>query len=326
MKAAWYERNGKAKEVLTIGEMPDPKPAKGEVRVKMACSGLNPTDVKRREGTRGQNIEFPRVIPNSDGAGVVDESSNKQLLGKRVWVWNAQWGRAFGTCAEYCCLPESQVAVLPDGVDFAAGACLGIAAMTAHQALFSDGDIKNRTLLVTGGAGAVGHYAIQMAKWAGARVAATVSSDEKARLAKDAGADLVVNYKTEDVAKKVLEFSPGGVDRVVEVDFGGNLETNIKAVKLNGTIASYASMGNPEPKIPFYTMMRRGIAIDLVFVYMMKPEERARALRDFDVLLRENRLKHNIARRFKLDELVAAHELQESNRVLGKIVIDIARL
>ena len=325
MKAAWYERNGKAREVLTIGEMPDPKPAKGEVRVKIACSGLNPSDVKRREGTRGQNIEFPRVIPNSDGAGVVDESTNKELLGKRVWVWNAQWGRAFGTCAEYCCLPESQVAVLPDGVDFAAGACLGIPAMTAHQALFSDGDIKNKSVLVTGGAGAVGHYAIQMAKWGGARVATTVSSDDKAKLAKTAGADLVINYKSEDVAKKVLEFAPGGVDRVIEVDFGGNLDTNIKVVKLNGSIASYASMGNPEPKIPFYTMMRRGIAVDLVFVYMMKSEERARAVADLGVLLRENRLKHSVARHFKLDELVAAHELQETNKVVGNIVIDISK-
>lgn len=325
MKAAWYERNGKAREVLTIGEMPDPKPAKGEVRVKMACSGLNPSDVKRREGTRGQNIEFPRVIPNSDGAGVVDESARKELLGKRVWVWNAQWGRAFGTCAEYCCVPEAQVALLPDGVDFAAGACLGIPAMTAHQALFSDGDIRNKTVLVTGGAGAVGYYAIQMAKWAGARVATTVSSEEKAKLAKQAGADLVINYKQEDVAKRILEFVKEGVDRVVEVDFGGNLETNIKAVKLNGSIASYASMGNPEPKFPFYTLMRRGLAIDLVFVYMMKPEERAKALADLGVLLRENRLKHNVARHFKLDDLVAAHELQESNRVVGNIVIDISK-
>ena len=329
MKAAWYERNGKAREVLTIGEMPDPKPAKGEVRVKIACSGLNPSDVKRREGTRGQNIEFPRVIPNSDGAGVVDavgEGSRKDLLGKKVWVWNAQWGRAFGTCAEYCCLPEAQVAPLPDGVDFAAGACLGIPAMTAHQALFSDGDIRNKSVLVTGGAGAVGHYAIQMAKWAGAKVAATVSSDEKARLARDAGADLVINYKREDVAKKALEFSPGGVDRVVEVDFGGNLETNVKLVKLNGAIASYASMGNPEPKVPFYTLMRRGLAVDLVFVYMMKPEERAKALSDLAVLLRENRLKHNVGRRFALGDLVAAHELQESGTVVGNIVIDVAKL
>jgi NADPH2:quinone reductase len=283
--------------------------------------------VKRREGTRGQNIEFPRVIPNSDGAGTVDAVGpgvSESWKGKRVWVWNAQWGRPFGTCAEYCSLPEAQVRELPKGVDFAAGACLGIPAMTAHQALFSDGDVRGKSILVTGGAGAVGHYAIQMAKWGGARVATTVSSDEKAKLAREAGADLVINYKTEDVAKKVLEFAKGGVDRVIEVDFGANLETNIKVVKLNGTIASYASMGNPEPKIPFYTMMRRGIAIDLVFVYMMKPEERAKAVADLGILLKENRLKHNVSKHFKLDDLVAAHELQESNKIVGNIVIDLA--
>jgi len=326
MKAAWYERNGPAKEVLKVGVMPEPKPGLGEVRVRMACSGLNPSDVKRREGTRGQNIEFPRVIPNSDGAGTVDAVGpgvNESWKGKRVWVWNAQWGRPFGTCAEYCCLSEAQVAPLPDGADFAAGACLGIPAMTAHQALFSEGDVRGKSILVTGGAGAVGHYAIQMAKWAAAKVIATVSSEEKAKLAREAGADLVVNYRTEDVAKKVLEFAKGGVDRVVEVDFGANLETNIKVIKLNGTIASYASMGNPQPKLPFYTMMRRGISIDLVFVYMMKPEERAKALLDLEVLLKENRLKHSVGARFKLDDLVAAHEAQESGRVVGNIVIEI---
>jgi NADPH2:quinone reductase len=313
MKAAWYDRNGSAREVLKVGEMPDPKPAAGEVRVRIAASGVNPSDVKRREGSRGQAIEFPRVIPNSDGAGTIDllgSGVNEKWKGKRVWVWNAQWGRAFGTCAEYCCLPAAQVAELPKHVDFAAGACLGIPAMTAHQALFSDGPIKGKTILVTGGAGAVGHYAIQMAKWGGARVATTVSSDEKAKLAKDAGADLVINYKSEDVAQRVLEFAREGVDRVVEVDFGTNLNTNIKILKTNGTIASYASMGNPEPKIPFYALMRRGIAVDLVFVYLMKPEERAKALADLDVLLREGRLKHNIGARFKLEDLVGAHELQ----------------
>jgi NADPH2:quinone reductase len=307
--------------------MPDPKPAAGEVRVRIAASGLNPSDVKRREGTRGQNIEFPRVIPNSDGAGTVDAvgpNVDEKWKGRRVWVWNAQWGRAFGTCAEYCCLPEAQVRELPKHVDFAAGACLGIPAMTAHQALFSDGPVKGKTILVTGGAGAVGHYAIQMAKWAGAKVVATVSSEEKAKLAKDAGADLAVNYKSEDVAKRVLEFAKDGVDRVVEVDFGTNLNTNIKILKTNGAIASYASMGNPEPKIPFYAMMRRGIAVDLVFVYMMKAEERAKALADLDVLLREGRLKHNVGARFKLADLVAAHELQESGKVVGNIVIELS--
>jgi NADPH2:quinone reductase len=327
MKAAWYERIGSARAVLKLGEMPDPKPAAGEVRVRIAASGLNPSDVKRREGTRGQNIEFPRVIPNSDGAGTVDAvgpNVDEKWKGRRVWVWNAQWGRAFGTCAEYCCLPEAQVRELPKHVDFAAGACLGIPAMTAHQALFSDGPVKGKTILVTGGAGAVGHYAIQMAKWAGAKVVATVSSEEKAKLAKDAGADLAVNYKSEDVAKRVLEFAKDGVDRVVEVDFGTNLNTNIKILKTNGAIASYASMGNPEPKIPFYAMMRRGIAVDLVFVYMMKAEERAKALADLDVLLREGRLKHNVGARFKLADLVAAHELQESGKVVGNIVIELS--
>ncbi|HUQ25299.1 MAG TPA: NADPH:quinone reductase [Burkholderiales bacterium] len=328
MKAAWYERNGKAREVLTIGEMPDPKPGPGEVRVRMATSGLNPSDVKKRQGSGGQVIGFPRVIPNSDGAGVVDAlgpQTDKNLLGKRVWVWNAQHDRALGTCAEYCCLPAAQVAPLPDGADFAAGACMGIPAMTAHQALFSEGGLKNKSVLVTGGAGAVGHYAIQMAKWSGARVATTVSSEEKAKLAKEAGADLVINYKQDDVAKRVLDFAKGGVDRVVEVDFGTNLETNLKILKINGTIASYASMGNPEPKIPFYAMMRRGIAVDLVLVYIMKPEERARALSDLGILLGENRLKHQIAQHFKLDDLAAAHELQETNRVVGNVVIDISK-
>jgi len=327
MKAAWYERNGKAREVLTIGEMPDPKPGPGEVRVRVATSGLNPSDVKKRQGSGGQVIGFPRVIPDSDGAGVVDAvgpGADASLKGKRVWVWNAQHDRALGTCAEYCCLPAAQVAPLPDGVDFAAGACMGIPAMTAHQALFSDGDIKNKFVLVTGGAGGVGHYAIQMAKWGGARVATTVSSDEKAKLAKEAGADLVINYKKDDVAKRVLEFAKGGVDRVVEVDFGANLDTNLKIVKPNGTIASYASMGNPEPKIPFYTMMRRGLAIDLVLVYIMKLEERAKALSDLGILLRENRLKHNVGRHFKLADLAAAHEAQESGTTLGNIVIDVS--
>jgi NADPH2:quinone reductase len=329
MKAAWYERNGPAGEVLKFGEMPDPKPGPGEVRVRVATSGLNPSDVKKRQGSGGQAIAFARVIPDSDGAGVVDLTGpgvSESLKGKRVWLWNAQHDQAFGTCAEYCVVPEAQVAPLPDGVDFAAGACLGIPAMTAHQALFSDGEIRNKSVLVAGGAGAVGHYAIQMAKWGGARVAATVSSDEKAKVAKQAGADLVINYKSEDVAKKVLDFSPGGVDRVIEVDFGANLPVNLKILKLNGTIASYASMGNPEPKIPFYAMMRRGIAIDLVFVYMMKPEERARSIADIGAMLREGRLQHLIGRRFRLDDLVAAHLAQESGTVVGNIVIDVAKL
>src|SRR5258706_10321942 len=235
MKAVWYERNGSAREVLKLGEMPDPKPGRGEVRVRMAVSGLNPSDVKRREGSRGQVIEFPRVIPNSDGGGVVDAvgpGASESWVGERVWVWNAQWGRAFGTCAEYCVLPESQVRELPEGIGFDEGACLGIPAMTAHQALFSDGDIRGQTILVTGGAGSVGYYAIQMAKWAGAMVIATVSSAEKAAIGEEAGGATVIGDQRQGVAGHGVAFAhavdPGG-----EGDFGAHLPGQLEGPERN---------------------------------------------------------------------------------------------
>jgi NADPH2:quinone reductase len=325
MRAAWYERNGAAREVLQVGELPDPQPAAGEVRVRVAASGLNPSDVKKRAG--GQKMSGARCIPNSDGAGVVDavgSGVSKDWIGKRVWMWNAQWQRMDGTCAELCCLPEALVRALPKETSDEGAACLGIPALTAHQAVFSGGDVKGTTILVTGGAGAVGHYAIQLAKWGGAKVIATASSPEKTALARNAGADLVIDYKREDVAARVLEFAKGGVERVVEVDFGANLATSIKVLKVNGVIASYSSMSAPEPKIPFYPMMTRGLSIDLVHVYQMSAAERARALADMDVLLAEGRLQHNIGARFPLAEIAAAHEAQESGRVTGNIVIQVA--
>lgn len=326
MRAAWYERNGAAREVLQVGELPDPQPAAGEVRVRIATSGLNPSDVKKRAG--GQKMSGGRCIPNSDGAGVVDavgSGVSKDWIGKRVWIWNAQWQRMDGTCAEYCCLPEKLVRELPMQTDFEGAACVGIPALTAHQAVFSGGDVKGQTILVTGGAGAVGHYAIQIARWGGATVIATVSSAEKAALARQAGADLVIDYKREDVAARVLEFTAqGGVDRVVEVDFGANLATSIRVLKVNGAIASYSSMSAPEPKIPFYPMMTRGLSIDLVHVYQMTAAERGRALADMDALLAEGRLQHNIGARFPLAEIAAAHEAQESGRILGNIVIQVS--
>ncbi|MGQ0652817.1 MAG: NADPH:quinone reductase [Betaproteobacteria bacterium] len=327
MRAAWYERNGPAREVLQVGELSDPQPAAGEVRVRIAASGLNPSDVKKRAG--GQRMSGERCIPNSDGAGIVDAVGagvDKSWVGKRVWIWNAQWQRMDGTCAEYCCLPFSQTRELPKGVDFDGAACLGIPALTAHQAVFSGGEVKGQTILVTGGAGAVGHYAIQVAKWGGAKVIATVSSADKAALARQAGADLVIDYKRDDVAARVMEFTGNaGVERVVEVDFAANLATSIRVLKVNGTIATYSSMSAPEPKIPFYPMMTRGLSIDLVHVYQMTAAERARALADMDALLGEGRLQHNIGARFPLADIAAAHEAQESGRVTGNIVIEVSQ-
>ena len=232
MKAVWYERTGAAPDVLIFGDMPTPMAGPGEVRVRLEASGINPADVGRRAGSY-RAMEYPRVIPNSDGAGIVDQVGDGVTLlsvGQRVWLFNGQRnGRAFGTAAEYIALAEHLVTPLPPDVSFAAGATLGIPGMTAWCGLFSDGSVAGQTVLVTGGAGAVGHYAVQLAKWGGARVIATVSSALKAEQARLAGADLVINYKTEDVVAKAMAFTEGrGVDRVVDVDFGGNIATTLK--------------------------------------------------------------------------------------------------
>jgi len=328
MRAAWYEKNGPAREVIKTGELPDPQPGPGEVRVRIHASGVNPSDVKRRIGNLGQAIRVPRVVPHSDGAGVIDAAGNgvpKARIGERVWLYNAQWQRADGTCAEFCCVPQALACRLPDCVDFAAGANMGIPAMTAHRAVFSRGDVRGKTVLVTGGAGAVGHYAVQIAKWAGARVVATASSEQKAALARGAGADEVVDYRREDVAARVMEITGGaGVDHIVEVDFGANLQASIKMLKPNGAIAAYASTRAPEPVLPYYPMMTRGLGIDLVFVYILPPEARAKALADLDTLLSAGLLQHNTGARFTLDQTAAAHEAQEAGTVVGNIVIDVA--
>src|SRR6201994_4579070 len=248
MKAVWYERTGPAADVLTFGEMPTPVAGPGEVRVRLEASGVNPSDAARRGGSY-RSLEYPRVITNSDGAGIVDQVGSgvtRLRPGQRVWLFNGQRnGRAFGTAAEAIALAEHLVTPLPDDVSFAAGATLGIPCMTAWCSLFADGPVAGQTVLVTGGAGAVGHYAVQLAKWGGARVIATVSSPAKDMEARRAGADLVINYRTEDVAARVMEFTERrGVDRVVDVDFGGNIATTLKIMAFNSTIAVYATNGN----------------------------------------------------------------------------------
>lgn len=330
MRAAWYEKNGPAREVIEVGEMPDPQPAPGEVRVRIAISGVNPSDVKRRAGARGQTIGASRIVPHSDGAGVIDAVGDgvpRSRIGERVWLWNAQWQRPYGTCAELCCVPQALACRLPEAVDFAAGACLGIPAMTAHRAVFSHGPVSGKTVLVTGGAGAVGHYAIQIAKWGGARVIATVSSEQKAALARAAGAAHIIDYRREAVAERVLELTAGaGVDHIVEVEFGANIPASVGMLKPNGTIAAYASARAPEPVLPYYPLMMNGIGIDLVFVYILPPERRARALTDLGAMLRAGRLQHNIGTRFTLEETAAAHAAQESGAVVGNVVINVATI
>jgi NADPH:quinone reductase len=329
MKAVWYERTGDAPTVLTVGEMPTPVAGPGEVRVRLEASGVNPADVGRRAGSY-RAMEFPRVIPNSDGAGIVDQIGDgvtRLTVGQRVWLFNGQRnGRAFGTAAEYITLADDLVTPLPDDLSFAAGATLGIPCMTAWCSLFGDGPLTGQTVLVTGGAGAVGHYAVQLAKWGGARVIATVSSPTKDMEARLAGADLVVNYRTEDVGARVMEFTGRrGVDRLVDVDFGGNLATTLRIMAFNSTIAVYATNGNRTPAIPMRELMEKCIALRALVLYALPPELLAAAQADISKWLAAGPRIHNIAAQFALSDTAQAHLAVEKGDKLGTVIVDCAR-
>ncbi len=328
MRAGWYERNGAARDVLQIGELPTPNAGPGEVRVRLHASGVNPSDVKKRAGVRGQVISDPKVIPHSDGAGVIDQLGSgvsMARLGERVWIHSAQFQRANGTAAEYVTVPASLVTRLPNNTSFAAGACIGIPVMTAHRCVFADGMVTGRTVLVTGGAGAVGFYAIQLAKWAGARVITTVSSEAKQAAALRAGADVVINYKLGDVAEQVREVAgPDGVDRIVDVDFGANIQTSVKVLRPGGAIVAYASMAVPEPALPYYPLMGKNALMRLVMVYSMGAEAIAAACADITRWLETGDRAHLLTEHFSLDQLAAAHEAVEANTKIGGVVVDLA--
>lgn len=322
MRAAWYEKNGPAAEVMQVGELPDPQPAAGEVRVRLHASAVNPSDVKARGGSRP--IRWPMLIPNSDGAGVIDAvgAGVNRRIGERVWVFNGQWDRAFGTSAQFIALPAALTVPLPDHVSFEEGACLGIPAMTAHRALFADGPINGKTVLVTGGAGVVGHYAIQLAKWAGARVITTVSNDAKAAHVRAAGADVVINYRTEEVAARIKS-EAGGVDRIVEVDFGKNLPVSAQVLNDNGVIACYASTSIPRPAYPYPEMLWRNPVVRQVFVYTMPDAAKAQAHADIARWLAETKPIFAIAQRFALADVVAAHQVVERGEKIGHVILNI---
>lgn len=321
MYAAWYEKNGSAAEVMKTGELPDIEPAAGEVCVRLYASAVNPSDVKARGGSRP--IRWPKLIPNSDGAGVIHKvgAGVSRKAGERVWVFNGQWDRPFGTSAQMITLPAALAVPLPDHVTFEQGACLGIPAMTAHRALFADGPIAGKTVLVTGGAGVVGHYAIQLAKWGGARVVTTVSSEAKAAHACAAGADIVINYRNEDVAARIKATS-GGVDRIVEVDFGKNLPVSAQVLNDNGVIACYASTSIPRPHYPYPELLWRNPLVRQVFVYTMPDAAKAQSHADIARWASETKPIFAIAERFKLAGVIAAHQAVERGEKIGHVILD----
>lgn len=326
MKAAWYENIGAAGEVLQVGETTDPTPNAGEVLIEIKASGVNPSDVKTRAGARGE-LQFPQIIPHSDGGGVitaVGEGIDENRIGERVWIWNGAFGRAHGTCAEMIALPSEQAVSLPDETSYEAAACLGIPASTAYYGMLCDGSVENQTVLVTGGAGAVGYYGIQLAKWSGASVIATVSGDEKAAVASNAGADLIINYRDEDVVAAIEDFTNGeGVDRILEVEFGGNLSVSEQVIKPNGTIASYGSVAVMEPTLPFYNFMFKGVKLNTYLIYIVSESDRNTIVNGLNAAMNDRALTHLVSESYALDDIVNAHLSMESNRVIGNIVVGI---
>ncbi len=327
MRAAFYERTGLAKDVLVVDDLPMPVPGPGEVRVKVDWSGVNPSDVKSRAGSRVKALPFPRIVPHSDGAGVIDQVGaevDPARVGERVWIWNAAWMRPFGTAARYVVLPSNQAVPLPENTDLAVGACLGIPALTAYHAVTVDGGVDGKTVLVAGGAGAVGHYAVQLAKIKGARqVIATVSGEVKADLAREAGADVVLNYKTDDLVSAIDRVTAGrGVDRIVEVDFAANVNADIAALCPNGEIIVYGS-GTAEISVPFSPAIRKGARMAFFIVYSLEADVRERAIADLTRMLREDRLIHNIAARLPLEKIAEAHDLVERGGVSGNVILQV---
>lgn len=327
MKAAFYETLGAARDVLQVGELPDPHPAAGEVRVRVEWSGVNPSDVKSRLGLRSKQMPFARVIPHSDGAGVIDAVGPgvpAGRVGQRVWLWNAAWGRAHGTACGLVCLPQEQAVALPEQVEGEAGACLGIPALTALHAVLMDGGVAGKTVLVAGGAGAVGHYAVQMASRLGAaRVLTSVSTPEKAALARAAGADEVLFYKTEPLAERVLELTGGvGVDRIIELDLAANAAADLQMLRPGGECVVYGS-GNPQIELPFFPLIARNLQLKFFIVYQLSAKDRARAVATLGRMLARGALAHNVAARLPLAQIATAHELVESGRAVGNVVLEV---
>ena len=329
MRAITYDRFGPAADVLQCEDLPTPAPQTGEVLVRLQTSAVNPSDVRARAGGRPGVTKppFAKIIPHSDGAGViagVGEGVDPARVGQRVWIWNGQWGRAFGTAAEFIALPSAQAVRMPDHLGFAAGAVLGIPAMTACHTVLGGGDIAGKTVLVSGGAGSVGYLAIQIAVDAGAKVLATAGAGAGMDAARAAGAQHVFDYRADDLSEQILAATDGkAVDRIVEVEFGRNIATNTAVIATGGTIATYGSAKDMTPTLPFYPLMFKAVSIDMALIYLLTESQRAATLAQLAGLLDRNVLDLRVAAEMPLEDCAKAHEMVEQGNRQGAVVLTI---
>jgi NADPH2:quinone reductase len=326
MRAAYYDQNGPARAVLRVGEVPTPTPGPGEVRVKLETSAVNPSDVKSRLGST-RKIAWPRVIPHSDGAGTIDavgDGVSKSRIGERVWIWNGQWKRPFGTAAELIAVPAAQAVPLPDKVGFAEGACLGIPAITAFHALELAGAGTDTTLLVAGGAGSVSQYIIEFAKMRGTTVITTISSPDKARLARELGADHTIDYKTEDVGARVMAITDQrGVDSVIELDLAANAKLIPAVLTPKGGVIVYGT-GTTQAQLPASFCLINSIRIQFFLVYELDPRQRQTAVNAITRALEQGALTNHHTEPFALEDIAAAHEAVESAGTVGNVIINLS--
>lgn len=329
MRAITYERFGPAADVLVPEDLAVPDPGPDEVLVRLHMSGVNPSDIRARAGGRPGVTEppFPKIIPHSDGAGVIEavgEGISPKRIGERVWIWNGQWQRAFGTAAEYIALPAAQAVALPDSVSFEQGAVLGIPGLTAVHAVLGGGSVEGRTVLVSGGAGTVGRLAIQVAAASGANVLATARGKTGLAAAKSAGAAHVFDYSSDTLSEQILDATGGAlVDRIVEVEFGKNIETDTRVIAERGTIAAYGSAKDMTPVLPFYPLMFKAVTLDLVLVYLLSETERQVAIGNLMALLEKKALDFRISAVLDLADCARAHDMIAAGDRAGSVLLRI---
>lgn len=327
MRAITYAQFGPARDVLRLQDLDESPPAKGEVRVALTYSGVNPSDVKSRAGGRPgvPKPAFDLITPHSDGAGVIEAVGagvDSKRIGQRVWIWNGQWQRPFGSAATHITLPAEQAVPLPDGVDFETGANLGIPGLTACHAVFGAGEVKGQTLLVQGGAGTVSFLAVQLAKWGGARVIATCGSYGHERV-KAAGADVVLDYRDPDLVAQVLAANKGApIDQILEVEFGVNIIADTDLIAPNGRIAAYGSAKQLSPTLPFGPLLFKAATIDIILIYLLPKPERDAAIARLHAALGDGALQSPVQAIYPLAETAAAHEAVEAGNRSGALLID----